>query len=925
MGLTKQYLRYAPSGTFNIIASADCNSAHVSLNGISGRYIAVGACEHVIIWDMRIGEKAQVIPGENVVVSQIAASPTGNHMAVGYVDGNINVFELTNNEIVCVFAGHKSPVTSLQYDEQGHRIVSGSKDTEVILWDVVSETGVARFSGHKGAITSVLFINGKNCIISSSKDTFVKFWDIETKHCFKTLGGHQVEVWSAVLLKEERYLVTGSMDQELRVWKLNWTDKMKEEDKLVQQLEIVKIEETDNTEDTSVLQCHQVGTLVRGGRGRVVGLCTDLGQTVLGCFGTDSLLELFIFCSDDEAKARMTKRVKKQKKKLAKLKESGEADGDMVEVKELLTLSDEVRRLTSVKLSAKIKSASLLLGMTGELRVGVTLANNTVEMHSLKLGEENDVKCLKQITQPGHQKEPRCVAISSDNLAIISAAADSIKLWNRTSQACIRTIPVPCGRPCAVCFLPGDRHAAVGCADGTLLLIDVAAATVSEQIPAHTGACNSVGLLPDLRGCYTGGADKTVKIWQFELILDPTGDSKAKVLSLLHTRTLELEEAVCAVRVSPNNKFIAVGLMDSTVKIFFLDTFKFYLSLYGHKLPVLCLDISYDSTLIATGSGDRNVKIWGMDFGDCHKSIFAHNDSVTALQFVPSTHYLFTASKDGKIKQWDADTYENIITLNGHAGACWCVCVGAGGLVSAACGADGALRLFTRTDEPLVLGDLDEQEEGLATGEQHAPVPGLPGLVMPTKKTIGAEKAADSILECLSVGAEYEREVTAARGQHVPVPLLMTAYNCTTAEDFLLETLRKIRSSDLEEALLLLPLNAAGEMVRLVGALLSRAGGEHAELLARAACFLLRVHRAPLLADTNHLKHLIQIQARAHMRINELRDMVGCNLHALQWARREVEADRSEQLFRVSTGQRRARHARTKLRHALKRPIVSIT
>lgn len=68
-----------------------------------------------------------MLSGENVVVSQIAASPTGNHMAVGYVDGNINVFELTNNEVVCVFAGHKSAVTCLQYDEHGHRLVSGSK------------------------------------------------------------------------------------------------------------------------------------------------------------------------------------------------------------------------------------------------------------------------------------------------------------------------------------------------------------------------------------------------------------------------------------------------------------------------------------------------------------------------------------------------------------------------------------------------------------------------------------------------------------------------------------------------------------------------------------------------------------------------------------------------------------------------------
>lgn len=57
-----------------------------------------------------------------------------------------------------------------------------------------------------------------------------------------------------------------------------------------------------------------------------------------------------------------------------------------------------------------------------------------------------------------------------------------------------------------------------------------------------------------------------------------------------------------------------------------MDSLKFYLSLYGHKLPVMCIDISSDGTLIATGSQDKNIKIWGLDFGDCHKSIFAHDD-----------------------------------------------------------------------------------------------------------------------------------------------------------------------------------------------------------------------------------------------------------------------------------------------------------
>jgi WD40 repeat protein len=55
------------------------------------------------------------------------------------------------------------------------------------------------------------------------------------------------------------------------------------------------------------------------------------------------------------------------------------------------------------------------------------------------------------------------------------------------------------------------------------------------------------------------------------------------------------------------------------LKVFFVDTLKFFLSLYGHKLPVTAMDISSDSTLIATGSADRNLKFWGLDFGDCHR------------------------------------------------------------------------------------------------------------------------------------------------------------------------------------------------------------------------------------------------------------------------------------------------------------------
>lgn len=44
-------------------------------------------------------------------------------------------------------------------------------------------------------------------------------------------------------------------------------------------------------------------------------------------------------------------------------------------------------------------------------------------------------------------------------------------------------------------------------------------------------------------------------------------------------------------------------------QVFFADSLKFFLSLYGHKLPALCLDISSDSTLLVSGSADKNIKV----------------------------------------------------------------------------------------------------------------------------------------------------------------------------------------------------------------------------------------------------------------------------------------------------------------------------
>jgi U3 small nucleolar RNA-associated protein 12 len=136
--------------------------------------------------------------------------------------------------------------------------------------------------------------------------------------------------------------------------------------------------------------------------------------------------------------------------------------------------------------------------------------------------------------------------------------------------------------------LPGNRHVIVGTKTGELELYDLASSSMLESIKAHDGAIYSLQVRPDKRGLVTGSADKDVKFWDFDMIDDKSIDGNAqtrpKRLTLSHMRTLKMSDEVLCVKYSPDQNLVAVSLLDTTVKVFYHDTLKFFLSLYGHKV-----------------------------------------------------------------------------------------------------------------------------------------------------------------------------------------------------------------------------------------------------------------------------------------------------------------------------------------------------
>ena len=103
------------------------------------------------------------------------------------------------------------------------------------------------------------------------------------------------------------------------------------------------------------------------------------------------------------------------------------------------------------------------------------------------------------------------------------------------------------------------------------------------------------------------------------------------------------------VRYSPSRSqdrlLVAVGLLDSTVRVYHEDTLRFSLSLYGHKLPVMCLDMSTDCALLVSGSADKTLKIWGLDFGrDACMRLHTHHHLLWAMTMPPSPSLQATAT-----------------------------------------------------------------------------------------------------------------------------------------------------------------------------------------------------------------------------------------------------------------------------------------
>lgn len=803
-----------------------------------------------------------------------------------------------------------SPIRAIKFDPNTtSRLAAGSSDGSVVLWDIVSESGLFRLIGHRGGITGIEFMKLPTIdgLITCSLDGLIKIWNLGAQCCIQTLASNRGEVWTMSLMNtlfedgnQRRRLIAGGSDGKLRVWKIAESDERSETNQ----------DEKADEDDI----CHFLGTIepppnVAVSSDKIVCTVFHPSMNFCGVLHSNSrTIDVYSIRNEKEAlkrKARRLKRRQEKEKKRSKNPEQSdkgrkrglidddeeeegitenvpEAEADENETidPETRKASDEFEYLTSVRASHKIHTFQFVPSKEkGEiLRVVSSLSTNAIETHIVKRDNSKDKADRVFLVEDGgileiygHPTGVRAIALSSDDSIACTVSKNAAKIWNVSKRTVVQSITPNLGESrkascyclCAT-FLPGNTHVLIGTREGHLMVIDIALGdvVVSEE-KAHDGAVWSVHVRKNSSSertihFLTGSADKTVKFWSLETDEEDNP-------CMVHSRTLQLTDEVICARYSysldPTKRMVFVSTIDSNIKVFYDDSLKLFLSLYGHKLPALSLDSSDDDVILASGGADKSIKIWGLDFGDTHKTLHGHEDSITDIRFVSRSHNFFTSSKDGSVRFWDGDRFEQVLYLSGHFAEVNCLAVSRTGAFVLSGSMDRQIRVWERTKDIVFVEEEKERYLEMSFDKVDSKLEASTSNILDkdngdeevredqpqseaaVRKSLLSVSAGDRILEAIEMADKETKDMLGFRklnGQSAErrPNLMMMSMDPPT---YVLWVLKSIKNTELEQSLLVLPLSHVERLIYYLLKLLEAGNG--VEICSRVAIFLAKYHQ----------------------------------------------------------------------------------
>jgi WD40 repeat protein len=204
------------------------HSGPLTKTGVENIYLVVAGKDFKLyVWDLTHNECIRVFKGHKDSVYSVTIGVidrSEEHWSVMIIstsaDKTARSWNLTKGELKHVYR-HKSAVGTAYISSQGH-LATGTSDGTLYIWDEESGIMLFRLLGHQDAIFSIDFWYGHEIlVVSGSMDETIRVWDIAQGGCVCTLVGHNSAVKSvAVSVEPDPKIISCSADGCIKTWDL---------------------------------------------------------------------------------------------------------------------------------------------------------------------------------------------------------------------------------------------------------------------------------------------------------------------------------------------------------------------------------------------------------------------------------------------------------------------------------------------------------------------------------------------------------------------------------------------------------------------------------------------------------------------------------------------------------------------------------
>jgi WD40 repeat protein len=170
------------------------------------------------LWSPTTGQTKLTIQTNEYVYS-LKLLNTNIHLAAGLLNGDINIYNINDGNLVSSLKGHSDWVRDL-VQISADLLASSSKDRTVRIWNLTTNTCKFILTGHTQSVFGLKQITS-SILASGSSDKTILI-DITSGQLIRTLTGHTSSIlWSVDSFNNGQTLVSGSEDQTIKLW--NWS------------------------------------------------------------------------------------------------------------------------------------------------------------------------------------------------------------------------------------------------------------------------------------------------------------------------------------------------------------------------------------------------------------------------------------------------------------------------------------------------------------------------------------------------------------------------------------------------------------------------------------------------------------------------------------------------------------------------------